>query len=392
MSLMIQSICLTMLMGLGAMGGTRDLIEQALNEPAKIQFDNVRLVDALRTISDQTGVKIVMTSDTMRFAPAGPTTSIQRVNIANVPLRQALTQLFAPLGMEIAIRDTFVEVVPREEILCLGRAPTWEELDLLNRITALKPGVDPAHVEQLRGLVQFQVPIPNAWEQLAGALRATGAGPGDQVLTVACGKLGWGWCVEGGGIVVADRGKLLRRQLQQPISMRMNSKPLSDVLAALGRTVNVPIRSEPGALASLPQHMQRNFSLNVQNEPVETVLEKIAAYTGLGYLIDPEGVVFYRPGAMPAPVVAQTPTMPPPPTNTQSANSQSSEASTPATTSSGPADPYVAKVVVPMEDGRTVEWLIRRSELPEDLRSRREEDLKKAFEEIRAKTPAQQTQ
>ena len=65
MSLMIQSICLTMLMGLGAMGGTRDLIEQALNEPAKIQFDNVRLVDALRTISDQTGVKIVMTSDTM---------------------------------------------------------------------------------------------------------------------------------------------------------------------------------------------------------------------------------------------------------------------------------------------------------------------------------------
>ncbi len=392
MSLTIQSICLTMLIGLGAMGGTRDLIEQALNEPAKIQFDNVRLVDALRTISDQTGVKIVMTSDTMRFAPAGPTTSIQRVNIANVPLRQALTQLFAPLGMEIAVRDTFVEVVPREEILCLGRAPTWEELDLLNRITALKPGVDPTHVEQLRGLVQFQVPIPNAWEQLAGALRATGAGPGDQVLTVACGKLGWGWCVEGGGIVVADRGRLLRRQLQQPISMRMNSKPLSDVLAALGRTVNVPIRSEPGALASLPQHMQRNFSLNVQNEPVETVLEKIAAYTGLGYLIDPEGVVFYRPGAMPAPVVAQTPPMPTAPMAAQPANSQPAETSPPPTTSSGPADPYVAKVVVPMEDGRTVEWLIRRSELPEDLRSRREEDLKKAFEEIRAKTPTQQTQ
>lgn len=385
MALMIRTTVLAVLMGFGAMGGTRDLIEQALNEPAKIQFDNVRLVDAMQAITGQTGVKIVMNSDTMRFAPGGPATVIQRVNIANVPLRQGLTQLFAPLGMEIVVRDSFVEVVPREEIFCLGRAPTWAELDLLNRLAAMKPGMDAAQLEELRGLMQFQVSPANAWDHLAGAIRATGAGPGDQVLTVACAKLGWAWCVEGGGIVVTDRSRMMRRQLQQPIAMRMNSKPLSDVLAALGRTVNVPIRSEPGALASLPQHMQRNFSLNVQNEPVETVLEKIAGYTGLGYLIDAEGVVFYRPGAMPAPVVAPTAALAAPQASPSSANDQSPETTPPATTSSGPADPYVAKVVVPMEDGRTVEWLIRRSELPEDLRGWREEDLKKAFAEIREK-------
>jgi len=390
MALMIQKTCLAVMISLAVMGDTRALIEEALNEPAKIQFDNVRLVDALRTISDQTGVKIVMTNDTMRFAPGGPLTAIQRVQISQVPLRQALEQLFAPLGMEIVVRDSFVEVVPRDEVYCLGRAPTWEELDLLKRLADMKPGVDPAHWEELRRWLQFQVPVPSALEQLAGALRATGAGPGNQVLTVACSKLGWGWCVEGKGIIVADRGRLLRRQLQQPISMRMNAKPLTEVLAALGRTVHVPIRSEPGALASLSTGMQRNFSINVQNEPVETVLEKIAGYTGLGYLIDPEGVVFYRPGSMPAPVA--------PPVSPASASPSPSSESAPAnegaaaapTVSSGPSDPYVAKVVRQLEDGRTVEWLLRRSELPDDMKGMRDEDIRKAFEELRAKSPQAQ--
>lgn len=391
MGLMIKTTCLALMIGIAGMADTRGLIEQALNEPARIQLDNVRLTDALRTITDQTGVKVVMTTDAMRFVPGGPMTTIQRVQIANVPLRQALTQLFAPLGMEILVRDDFVEVVPREELLCLGRAPTWEELDSLGKLSAMKPGADPADLEKLRGLVQFQVPMPNAWEQLAGAIRSTGAGPGNQVLTVATGKMGWGWCVEGSGIIVADRGRMLRRQLQQPVSMRINSKPLSDVLSALGRAVHVPIRSEPGALASLPINVQRNFSLNVQNEPVEAVLEKIAGYTGLGYLIDPEGVVFYRPGVMPATMAAQT-TMTSPQTSATGTTAAANEGAPTGGTGSGPADPYVAKVVVPMADGRTVEWLIRRSELPEDLRGRREEDLKKAFEEIRAKSPVPQAQ
>ena len=58
---MIQKTCLAVLIGLASMGDTRVLIEQALYEPAKLHFDKVRLVDALRTISEQTGVKIVLT-------------------------------------------------------------------------------------------------------------------------------------------------------------------------------------------------------------------------------------------------------------------------------------------------------------------------------------------
>ena len=122
-------------------------------------------------------------------------------------------------------------------------------------------------------------------------------------------------------------------------------------------------------LASLPLNVQKSFSLNVLNKSAEDVLESIAAYTGLGYLIEPEGVLFYRLNHEPrAPTVTSQ--------GTSAADAD--------------GDPYVAKILVPLDDGRTVEWLIRRSELPPDLRDKRDQDLQKAFEAIRSQSGATQ--
>src|SRR3990172_10919255 len=108
---------------------------------------------------------------------------------------------------------------------------------------------------------------------------------------------------------------------------------------AVGAPVSVAVHMEPGALASLPVQMQPNFSLNVQQQPVEQVLDTIAAYTGLGYLVGPDGVLFYWPEARgPEPKVAE------------------STGSAPI-----PTDPYVAKMTIPLEGGKSFEWLIRRS-------------------------------
>jgi hypothetical protein len=51
------------------------------------------------------------------------------------------------------------------------------------------------------------------------------------------------------------------------------------------------------------------------------------------------------------------------------------------------ADPYVGKLVVPLDDGKSMEWLIRRSELPEDLQRMRERDLTEMIEALRKKVP-----
>jgi hypothetical protein len=142
----------------------------------------------------------------------------------------------------------------------------------------------------------------------------------------------------------------------------MNFKPLIEVLQEVGRQTGVRVHAEPGALASLPLNVQKSFSLNVLNRPAEEVLESIAAYTGLGYLIEPDGILFFK-------ITEELQRRP----------------SGPAEAAAGQPgnDPYVAKIVVPLPNGKSVEWLIRRSELPPDLRDKREEDLRKAFEAIR---------
>lgn len=332
---------------------TRGLIEQALGEPTKITLEDIKLSDAIAMVAEQTGVRIVMTAEVMQLVPQGPDTLIQKVDIAQLPLRDGLTRLFGPLGMTWVVRADAVEVVPKEAILCLGRPPTWPELETLSELSATQPGLDSVALGELQTRVQFQLPIPDAWRMLSDAIRNVGAGPGDEVLNLACGGLGWGWCLSDRRIVVSPLEQLMRRRLQQPISIRMNNRPLFDVMNAVGAPINVAVRVEPGALTTLPVQMQRNFSLNVQQQPVEQVLDGIAAYTGLGYLVGPDGVMFYRP-------------------ETRGGDPKATETSGPA---SGPADPIMAKMTIQLEGGKAVEWLIRRSELPEDLRQMRERDI-----------------
>jgi len=358
----------TMLVAAGATPflDTRGLIEQALSEPTKITLENVKLSEAIAEVTEQTGVRVVMSPEVMQLTPQGPDTLIQKVDIAQMPLREGLTRLFGPLGMTWLVRQDCVEVVPKEAILCLGRVPTWPELEMLSELSAMQPGLDATALAKLQGRVQFQMPVPDAWRMLSDAIRNVGAGPGDEVLSLASRGLGWGWCLSGPRIVVSPLEEQVRRRLQQPISLRMNNRPLFDVMNAVGAPVNIAVRAEPGALTSLPMQVQRNFSLNAQQLPVEQVLDTISANTGLGYLVGPEGVLFYRPEARGSdPKTAES----------------SGSAPAPAA-----ADPYVAKMVIPLEGGKAIEWLIRRSELPEDLRQMRERDIEAVIATLRQRS------
>lgn len=343
---------------------TRALIEQALDESTAITLEDVKLGDAIEIITEQSGVKILMPPEVMGLVPHGAETLIQRVQIANMSLRQGLTELFSPLGMTFAVGDSYVEIVPKEALLCLGRPPTWTELDVLAELSAIQPGIDNDALAALRPRIQFQMAVPAAWTLLSEAIRSVGAGPGDEVLTIACANLGWVWRLSDQRIVLVPMERQIQRQLQQPISLRIDDTTLIDVLQALAERVNVDIRSEPGALASLPIYMQRGFSVNVHQQSAEEVLDKIAAHTGLGYLIEPDGVLFYKVG-------------------NGSGRNLAGDAP-PASVSL--SDPYVAKVVVPLGGGKSIEWLVRQSELPEDLQRMRQNDLAETFEAVRRHT------
>jgi len=353
------------LMLIAGLAGGGNLVEQALNENTNLTLERVTVRQALDRLLAETGVRIVMSPDTEAMLPQGRATVLEKITFPSIPLREGITELLDKLGMTFVVQEDHLVVIPKESILCLGRPPTWTELDTLAQLTAMKPGTDDSALAQLQLYVQFQLPVQHPWEQLAQAVRETGAGPGDEVLSIACHRLGWAWCVSDTRIVITSVVQLIQRQLQRPVDLRENNRPLIDILQTLSNQARVPIRVEPGALASLSPQVSGNFSINASSASVEQVLEKIQANTGLGYLINTEGVLFYRLGIKesdPAPTAA-------------SANQKGS-------------DPFVGKVVVPLADGTTLEWLIRMSELPLDLRERRAEDLQKAFDAIREKSAA----
>jgi hypothetical protein len=145
----------------------------------------------------------------------------------------------------------------------------------------------------------------------------------------------------------------------------MFHKPLFDVMTAIGDKVSVRVRVEPGALQHLPVQIQRAVDLDVFQETAQEALDKLAAFTGLGYLVGPDGVTFYRPddgGARPK---------------------TGEDAPGADRNTFRLSDPYVAKIVVPLPNGTSMEWLIRQSEMPEDLRDMRQSDIREGFEALR---------
>lgn len=351
------SMCLTAAALISPAPETRALIAKAMTEPTQITLENIRLVDAICKITDQTGVRIVMTPEAMRYVPQGPETVIAKVSIANVPLREGLERLFGPLGMKFELADDHIRIVPKDALLCLGRAPTWTELETLQQLSAMQPGLKANDLDKLQGRIQFQVNSPDAWGTLSQAMQNVGAGLGDDILTVATNQLGWTWCLSDDHIVVSTFERMLRQRMKHPISVRMTNRPLIDVIQAIGEAINAPVRVEPGAIAAMPIQKQ-TYSMDANMLRAEQVLDGIAAKTGLGYLLGPDGILFYNPQG--GQVSAQ-----------------------PVPASPGASDPYVAKIVIAIGDGRTFEWMIRRSELPDDLKQIRERDIQQFIDEFR---------
>lgn len=340
----------------------RSLIEAALDEPTQLVLEDITLGDAIDRIAEASGVRIYAPPEVLAYAPHGAATQVQRLEISNMTLRQGLTELFAPLGMMVTVEDSFVSIEPKPAIRCLGRPVTWPELDTLTWLSALQPGLDGEALQALRERLQFDVGVQDGWAVLSEEIQAVGAGQGDEVLSLACARLGWAWCLSDKHIRISTAVDQVQRQLQQHISLRLNYKPLIEVLGAVADATGVPIRVAPGTLATLPSQVRQNFSLNVRHKSAEQVLETVAAYTGLGYFVEADGVQFFPPG-------------------------QDNEMTRPAAEETAAAqphrDPYVGKVTIQLDDGRSMEWFVRRSELPPDLRERREQDLEAAFESLR---------
>lgn len=374
----LLSVLLALAAPIGAAAEQAATLQQALDQVTEFEVEEVPVGKAFQALTDQTGIQFFLAPETLDLLPYGEDTRVS-VEFENVPLREGLDQLLLPLGMSFEVASEGMRWLPREDqpkmleklvtpegvrvlpkpaLVRIGRRPTWEELDTLAFVRGVN-WLEKKDRNALRDRLQFRGDA-FSWSTLALEAQRIGAGPGDEVLSLACESRGWTWFPEGDRIVVLPAREQLRRQLQCGVSFRCTHRSLVEVLQQLARQAHVDIRHEPGVIASLPAQTRDNFSLLLQDVTAAEALDQIAAATGLGYRLDQNAVVFYHPGAV------------------------ASESADSGGAKSFAQDPFIAKLVLPAAPGEAqVEILIRKSELSPDAIRARDQLVQKADEILR---------
>jgi len=330
------------------------VVEAALDQPVQLDLQDTPIGEAFARIAQETGVEVTIRPETLALLPYGANTQVT-ARMQNIPLREGLMHLTAPLGLRFEVAKRGIDILPSGALERIGRRATWEELDGLAWLASLDFSKDSAALGQLQQRLQFRLGEIDGWPPLESALKRIGAGPGDQVLTLACESLDWTWFPDGQHVVVLTRPDLFSRQLERTVSVRESHRKLVDVLQMIAKQAGVPVRLEPGVVASLLPQVRDNFSLFAENKTARDAFEAAAAATGLGYRVESDGVVFYYPGQGPAEQPRQEPAAASPRQNA-----------------------FVGKISIPSADGVVIELLLRESDLSPETNRLRQKYLERA--------------
>jgi hypothetical protein len=338
---------------------TSSLINEALDQPVKLELDTV-LPKAMQIIGDKTGVTVVADPAVWDLLPWGEQTNI-KATIQNQTLRAALDAMARRLGLVSVLKAQAVELQPMPAMRRLGRRATDSELELLDLLAGTKLGmapesstvekvvdavdqklqqVKPEFAVEFRGRdvidVKRAVPVARnatAYEALEALARETNAT----------------WYPWGKSVVVLPREAQIRNnQLGRTVSVRYNSVDVTQVLVELSEASGVKFEIEPGAIQRIPPEF-RNIRISLGNgATVESALEAISGFTGLEWAVKGEGVYIWN----------------------QSSGTGAA---------GGQQDPVVG--MIQMDNGMQV--MIRRSSLPPDVREYLDQRVAKQIDKIR---------
>jgi hypothetical protein len=290
---------------------TSALINQALDKNVNLQLDGV-LPTVLKTIEDQSGVPITATDQVYDLLPWGEQTNI-KAKIENQTLRSALTAITHKLGLGWELGQFDVVLKPLPALTRLGRRATVTELQTLDLLTAttLPEHKDQMTVQQLvnaisQKLSAIKSPSVNvdlrpgeASDAQAGIIKlqtpvnvrrdATIA----QALQDMTRQSNATWYPWGRDIVIVPKEQQVRMQLDKTITARYNGQDISKVLDSLSHKSGVPFQIEPGAYQRVPPEY-RTIKLDLDNATIRQVLDDIRGFTGLDYVVKPEGIYVWN--------------------------------------------------------------------------------------------------
>ena len=290
---------------------TSALINQALDKNVSLQVDGV-LPTVLKTIEDQTGVRISVADQVYDLLPWGEQTNI-KAKIENQTLRSALSAITHKLGLYWELEQFDVVVKPMPALARLGRRATVAELQALDLLSTAPLGdhKEQMTVQELVSAIDQKlaaIKSPSLAVQLrtgdpddatAGSIKldtqmkirrdATLA----EALQDMTRQSDATWYPWGKDIVIVPKQQQIRLQLDKTITARYNGQDISKVLDSLSRKAGVPIQVEPGAYQRVPPEY-RSIKLDLDNASIRQVLDDIRGFTGLDYVVKPDGIYVWN--------------------------------------------------------------------------------------------------
>ncbi len=379
-------------------------LQERLKQDLSVQLENITVAQALEQIGQKAGVKIVLSPGAVWKLPEGPDTRVS-VTLAG-RLSESLEKMLNNFFLRYAVGSETLTIYPRPELKHVIGRPSTAELKLLRNIYAnqvsgsvgagLREVPEDAVLRMLKMLAGEPMAIvpPEEVRTLGRILQnvvtqsSRSSGPAPDVnsprgntwtlATLLDGVERSGdpqktWYIQGPGfsrkvseIRIVPREEFWRAHLDQVVDVSFSGETGEAIMRTLAARGDLTIHFPGG---SVPEALARTMTLEVQNAALNDVLERAASVLGVRRMLNiSEGTLELT--------ALTKPILPP------------KEASQPAPGESSAGGGYVGKISIPMDGGRYfIEFMLRESDLTDELRQMRQQKLRQILEELTKATP-----
>ena len=279
------------------------LVAKALDTQQDLDLDGV-LPDAMQQVATTTGVRLEADPAVWDLLPWGEQTTVS-AKLRNLTLRQGLSAVTRKLGLTFAQADDVVRLQPLPALRRLGRRSTVGELAVLDAMGSMSLGLTQDRPTVRDVLAAVDAKLHESHSAFAVENRAPDGVMGQRLgvprnatvldaLEAMATQTAVTWYPWGQSVVVLPKDQQVRAQLQQhKTSARYAGTDVAQVLLELSQRAGVAFDVEPGAYQRVPAEY-RKVSLLLENATVQSALESIGGYTGLGFDVTDTGVHVYN--------------------------------------------------------------------------------------------------
>jgi hypothetical protein len=276
------------------------LIGQALDSQAADLSAQGGLIDVMKTVENQTGIRLEALPAVWDALPWGQDTSVN-VHVKNATVRQALDAITRRLGLTYTLGDEAVVLEPTAALSRLGRRATLEEIQALDLLAATPMALTTTSPTLDQLLQAVDAKLQDAKSPFAVQERGLDSGELGRVIQVARNatmmeameeitrQTDVTWYPWGHRLVVTAKTEAEHLLLSKRLTRRFHDVELAQVLTELSEYANLTFHYAPGVLRQVPGKYSR-LKLDLDDATVEETLQTISGATGLQFIPTPDGI------------------------------------------------------------------------------------------------------